>query len=251
MDSFAERIAEAVRMIQEAAKITVFTGAGISTESGISDFRSPNGVWERFRIITHQEFMASYEARVDYWKMKKELLQEMKNARPNSAHQALAALEKTGKLVCLITQNIDGLHQAAGSKRVIELHGTNLKAVCLDCEKTWPIEEIEARLNAGEPAPVCACGGFIKPATVSFGQAMPEEEMIQALSCAASCDLFLMIGSSLQVQPAASVPREAHEHGAKLIFINRTETPYDGIATLLFRENAGEVLSGIMKNVMA
>jgi NAD-dependent deacetylase len=249
MDGFLDRIAKAADLVRNAEHIAAFTGAGISTESGISDFRSPGGVWDRYRIITYQEFLASYEARVDYWKMRKELQREMKGARPNSAHQALANLEKTGKLGCLITQNIDGLHQDAGSSRVIELHGTNRKAVCLGCEKTWPIEDIDARLAAGDPAPVCACGGFIKPATVSFGQSMPEDEMIQALACAASCDLLLMIGSSLQVQPAASIPHEAYKNGAKLIFINRTETAQDGIASLIFRENAGEVLSQIVENV--
>jgi NAD-dependent deacetylase len=249
MDDFSGRIAKAVHLVTNAARITAFTGAGISTESGISDFRSPGGVWDRYRMIMYQEFLESYEARVEYWKMRKELQRELKGARPNSAHQALASLEKSGKLACLITQNIDGLHQDAGSSNVIELHGTNRKAVCLSCEKTWPIADIDARLAAGDPAPVCECGGFIKPATVSFGQAMPEEAMMQAFACAASCDLFLMIGSSLQVQPAASVPREAHEHGAKLIFINRTETPYDSIASIIFRENAGEVLSKIMENM--
>lgn len=250
MDLFSRRIIKAADMIGNASRITAFTGAGISTESGISDFRSSGGVWDRYRVITFQEFLTSHEARIEYWMMRKELLREMKGARPNSAHQILANIERTGKLTCLITQNIDGLHQDAGSSRVIELHGTNRKAVCLSCERIWQIEDIQSQLDAGEPAPVCECGGFIKSATISFGQAMPKDAMIQAYACATTCDLFLMIGSSLLVEPASLIPREAYRNGAKLIFINRTETPYDGLATLVFRENAGEVLSKIEKEII-
>jgi len=250
LDIFPKRITKAIQLVRKAERITAFTGAGISTESGISDFRSPGGVWDRYRIITYQEFLTSHDARMEYWKMRKELQQELNSARPNSAHRALASLERIGKLTCLITQNIDGLHQEAGSSRVIELHGTNRRAVCLTCEKTWPIEDIDARLDSGDSAPLCECGGFIKPATVSFGQAMPKDAMMQVFACAAACDLFLMIGSSLQVQPAASIPREAYENGAKLIFINSTETPYDSIATQIFRENAGEVLSKIVEELV-
>ncbi len=248
MAFFDERITQAIELLKESRSATAFTGAGISTESGISDFRSPGGVWDRYRIVTFQEFISSHASRVEYWQMKKELFREMKDARPNKAHIALADLEKMGKLKCLITQNIDGLHQDAGNSNVIELHGTNRKAVCLNCGKLWSIEDIQARLEAGDRAPVCdTCKGFIKPATISFGQAMPEEEMIKAFGCASSCDLFLMIGSSLQVEPAASIPREAHRAGAKLIFINRTDTQWDHLATVLFRENAGEVLSTIIE----
>ncbi len=143
MSSYTQRIDQAVHLLRESRRIAAFTGAGISTESGISDFRSPGGVWERYRIVTYQEFLASKEAREEYWKMKKELYSEMKGARPNTAHLSLAALEDRGILACLITQNIDGLHQEAGSKRVIELHGTNRKAVCVACGKRWPISEIQ------------------------------------------------------------------------------------------------------------
>lgn len=233
-------------LIKEARSISALTGAGISTESGISDFRSPGGVWERYRIVTYQEFRRSHEARVEYWKMKKELFEEMKGSRPNAAHKALADLERWGPLQCLITQNIDGLHQDAGSKNVIEIHGTNRKAVCLDCGQTLSIEVIQACLESGETDPACgSCGGHIKPATISFGQAMPEEEMKRAYACVTASDLLLMIGSSLQVEPAASIPREAHRSGAKLIFINRTETAWDSIAHLIFRERAGHVLTAI------
>ncbi|HUK99265.1 MAG TPA: Sir2 family NAD-dependent protein deacetylase [Nitrospirota bacterium] len=245
MDLFSERMIKAAIMVRNANRITAFTGAGISTESGISDFRSPGGVWDRFRVISYQEFLASYKARIEYWVMRKELLREMKHARPNNAHRILANFEKNGKLTCIITQNIDGLHQDAGSLRVIELHGTNRKAICISCEKTWPIEDILLQLDAGEPAPVCECGGFIKSATISFGQALPKEALVQAYNCASACELFLMIGSSLLVEPASLIPLEAYRNGAKLIFINRTETPYDGLAALIFREDAGVVLSNI------
>jgi NAD-dependent deacetylase len=248
MNPFEERLSRTVQLIDHAVNIVAFTGAGISTESGISDFRSPGGVWERYRVVTYQEFLSSHEARVEYWSMKKELYKELKKARPNRAHAFLAELEKREKLNCLITQNIDGLHQEAGNlpERIIELHGTNRRALCVQCGREWPIEEIHERLGAGEDDPVCeACDGFIKPATISFGQAMPEAEMIRAYACASRCDLFLMIGSSLQVEPAASIPPVAHRAGAELIFINRTATPWDSIATVSFQEDAGEVLEEV------
>ena len=246
--SFEDRVARAAGMIKDAHYVAAFTGAGISTESGISDFRSKGGIWDRYRIVTFQEFLSSHDARVEYWRMKHELFAELKNARPNKAHIALAELEKMNKLHCIITQNIDGLHQDAGSRNVIELHGTNRKAVCLNCGKMWPIEEIHERLRECNFDPECdSCGGYIKPATISFGQPMPEEEMMRAYEWAGRCDLLLMIGSSLQVEPAASIPRYAHQKGAKLIYINRTETPSDHLAEIIFRESAGEAMEAILK----
>jgi len=248
MLSFKERIREALTLLKSSDNITAFTGAGISTESGISDFRSKGGVWDRYRIVTYQEFISSHDARVEYWNMKKELYREIKDAEPNRAHMALSKLENIGKLKCLITQNIDGLHQDSGSSNVIELHGTNRKAVCLDCGKLWPIEEVQKWLESGEIDPSCDnCNGFVKPATISFGQSMPESEMRRAYDCASSCDILLMIGSSLQVEPAASIPREAHSNGARLVYINRTETPTDSLADVCFREDAGHVLKELLK----
>jgi len=250
MISFKERLSKAVTLLNSSKNVAAFTGAGISTDSGISDFRSKGGVWDRYRIVTYQEFISSHKARVEYWNMKKELYGEIKDAKPNRAHLALAKLEKISNLKCLITQNIDGLHQASGSSNVIELHGTNRKAVCLDCGKFWPIEEVQKWLESGEIDPSCDnCNGHVKPATISFGQSMPETEMARAFECSAACDLFLMIGSSLQVEPAASIPREAHDRGAKLIYINRTETPSDHIAEVCFRENAGQVLGELVKTL--
>ncbi len=250
MGSFDERMRQTVELLRNADNVVAFTGAGISTESGISDFRSPGGVWERYRMVTYQEFLLSSESRKGYWRMKHELFKELKDAKPNAAHKALAEMERLGKLKCLITQNIDGLHQDAGnsSEIVIELHGTNREAVCLECQKRWPIEEIDGRLESIDFEPTCdECNGLVKPATVSFGQEMPEEEMMRSFQCAQEFDLLFMIGSSLQVEPAASIPRVAHESGARLIYINRTEIPSDHIATVIFRENAGDVMREIVR----
>ena len=250
IEEYSARIEQAILLLKKSEKVTAFTGAGISTESGISDFRSPGGVWDRYRVVTFQEFLTSRDARIEYWQMKKELFYELKNAKPNKAHLALANLERMGRLDCLITQNIDGLHQEAGSSNVIELHGTNRKAVCVQCGKLWPIEEIQAVLETGNLDPRCdVCDGFVKPATVSFGQSMPEKEMLKAYDCALRCNLLLMIGSSLQVEPAASIPREAKRAGAHLIFINHAETPYDRLATVIFRENAGQILSEMAEGI--
>lgn len=252
MEAYTERLAKALELMRAAERVTAFTGAGISTESGISDFRSPGGVWDRYRIVTFQEFQASEDKRRGYWRMKAELFREMKGARPNRAHNALASLERSGKLRCLITQNIDGLHQDAGSSpgKVIELHGTNRTAGCLSCGRTWPIEDVQERLEDEGYDPRCGdCGGLIKPSTVSFGQSMPVEAMKLAVESSVSSDLFLMVGSSLQVEPAASIPPAAHNAGARLIFINRTGTPWDHIASVLFREDAGKVLGDLVSKM--
>jgi len=231
-------------LLQHSSRIVAFSGAGISTESGLADFRSSGGLWERYRIVTYQEFLASAENRRSYWAMRRELIPELLAARPNPAHQALAKLEASGGLKHVITQNIDGLHQAAGNSDVIELHGTNMTASCLSCSQQWPIAEIQARLETGDLDPHCPhCQGLIKPDTVSFGQPMPDAAMERASRAAGSCDLFLMIGSSLEVQPANQFPLVAHQAGAHLIFINRTPTPYDHLAEIRFNASAGDVLT--------
>lgn len=247
--TFEERVDRAASLLRSARRVAAFTGAGISTESGVSDFRSPGGVWERHRIVTYDEFIASEEARREYWTMKRDLFREMAGASPNRAHRALAGFERAGRLQCLITQNIDGLHQDAGNSpgKVIEIHGTNRRAECVDCGSSWPIERIQERLEEGVEVPRCEeCGALVKPATIMFGQAMPQEEMRRAIECALSCDLLFMIGSSLQVEPAASLPRTAYETGSKLIFVNRTETPWDRLAAVRFTESAGEVMERLL-----
>ncbi len=250
MQPYAERIRLAAELLRAAKNVVAFTGAGISTESGIADFRSPGGIWDRYRIVTYQEFLSSREARQEYWRMKNELIHEFGGAVPNKAHRALAELEKQGQLRCIITQNIDGLHQDAGAGNVIEIHGTNRFAICIRCGLRRPIGKIQAMLEEAAFDPRChLCGGFIKPATISFGQAMPEREMLDAYVYARNCELMLMIGSSLQVEPAASIPREAHSAGAKLIFINRSATPFDHLAAALFQESAGQVLSDLLEAV--
>ena len=248
MGTLAEQIDQGRTLLGRANRIVAFCGAGISTESGLADFRSKGGLWDRYRVVTFQEFLASHENRVEYWSMRRELIPGLLNARPNPAHFALAKLEADGRLRCVITQNIDGLHQAAGNRRVIELHGTNLTASCLTCSRQWPITEIQQRLETGDLDPHCGeCHGLIKPDTVSFGQSMPAEAMDKAYRAAAGCDLLLMIGSSLEVQPANQFPLIAHQAGASLIFINRAATPYDHLASLSFNESAGQVMRSLVE----
>lgn len=245
-----DKITQIADKIAEGGKNIIFTGAGISTESGIPDYRSKGGLWDKFRPVYFDEFMSSKESRIEYWRRKSELYHDIDQAKPNKAHMAVKDLYDMGLIESVITQNIDGLHQDSGSSNVIELHGTNRKAVCLDCGKLWPIEEVQKWLEAGEIDPSCdSCNGYVKPATISFGQSMPEAEMSRALECSTVCDLLLMIGSSLQVEPAASIPREAHSRGAKLIYINRTETATDHIAEVCFRENAGQVLGELVNTL--
>jgi NAD-dependent deacetylase len=239
----SEGIQKAKNLVKQARRIVAFSGAGISTESGLSDFRSKGGLWDRYRVVTYQEFLASHENRIAYWTMRRELIPNLVNAKPNPAHRALAGLEEAGKLHTVITQNIDGLHQAAGNTNVIELHGTNMTASCLTCRRQWLISEIQQRLEKNDLDPRCnECNGLIKPDTVSFGQSMPAKEMEQAYQAAENCDLFLMIGSSLEVQPANQFPMVAHQSGASLVFINRTPTPYDHLAAVRLNESASQVM---------
>ncbi len=247
MSDLAHRLRKTRSLIDNARSILAFSGAGISTESGLSDFRSRGGLWERYRIVTYQEFLAGHDHRVEYWSMRQELIPTLLNARPNQAHLALAELEKRGMLSCVVTQNIDGLHQAAGNSCVIELHGTNMTASCLECARQRPIVEIQYRLEAGDLDPHCPiCNGLIKPDTISFGQAMPTDAMESAHQAAARCDLLLMIGSSLEVQPANLIPLVAHQAGATLVFLNKTPTPFDHLATVRFHEPASQVMAQLV-----
>ena len=238
-------IAQARAWIAAASNIVGFTGAGISTESGIPDFRSPGGVWARNRIIEFDEFCASREARVEAWRQRVEMWPSMRDARPNPGHDAFVELERRGKLRAMITQNIDGLHQRAGQSPdlTIELHGTNLWAACLSCARRIPMDEAIGRVESGDLAPECGeCGGILKAATVSFGQAMPEREMARAVEAARRCEVFLAVGSSLVVHPAATLPSLAKRAGAKLILVNRTVTPLDNVADLVLRDEIGRAL---------
>jgi NAD-dependent deacetylase len=208
-------------------------------------------VWDRYDPdeLNFQAFMSSEELRKTYWKFHREFYLPMKLSKPNDAHYALAELERMGKLRAVITQNVDNLHQRAGSspERVIELHGTAFSVRCLECGALYDREDIEKRLDGGEEVPRCnACSGLLKPATVSFGQAMPEKETSQAFEMARTCDLFIVLGSSLVVYPAAYLPSAAIEGGAKLAIINLTGTPYDGHADVVIHAKCGEALKKVM-----
>ena len=247
-----EALARLTEWLVEARCAVAFTGAGISTESGIPDFRSPGGIWSRYRPVYYDEFLASRAARVRYWKMRVALYEQFAAARPNAGHRALARLEAMGRLAAVVTQNIDGLHQLAGSRRVIELHGTARVVHCIGCGREWTPEEIHRRVRDGDEAPDCEhCGAPLKSRTVSFGQPMPQKEMSEAVDLAQRSDLFLAIGSSLVVEPAASLPRLAWRNGARLVILNATETPLDEQAALIVRDPVGAVLDELARRVTA
>ncbi len=244
-------IAKGREMIREARKILVFTGAGLSTESGIPDFRSPGGIWEKYdpSEFYFQRIVSDERAREKYWVMSAEFYEVLKDALPNRAHLAIKALEDTGKLLAIVTQNIDHLHHKAGNSpdKIIEIHGTALTVSCLSCGKGYDRGEIQERLKAGVKIPYCDdCSGILKPDTVSFGQAMPEDKMKKAFDHAQECDLCIVLGSSLVVYPAASVPLQAHQSRAKLIIINRDETPLDPQADLVLHASVSEALGAMV-----
>jgi NAD-dependent deacetylase len=246
-----DKIKQVAQWIVTSKRVVVFTGAGLSTESGIPDFRSPGGVWDRYNPedFYFHNFLASEASREKYWQMATEMYEPIKKAPPNPAHLAIAELERLGKLDCVITQNIDGLHFKAGNseEKVIQLHGTAIYVSCLECRKRYDRDEIQERIRKGERAPRCGdCGGPLKPATISFGQAMPEKETNEAYRRSSLCDLFIVIGSSLVVQPAASMPVVAKQHGAKLVIINRDPTPCDDMADLVLHGQAGPTMAAIL-----
>lgn len=236
--------AELVQMIADARRIVAFTGAGISTECGIPDFRSPDSAWKRHAPIPFDQFMASETSRVEAWQRKFAMDDLYAGAQPGRGHRALAQLYKSGKLTSVITQNIDGLHQASGiaDEDVIELHGNGTYATCLSCGIRHELARIRPGLEETGCAPQCLCGGIVKSATISFGQSMPKEPMRRAQDECRKADLFLAIGSSLIVYPAAAFPAFAKDCGAELVIINREPTPLDGHADLCVRGEIGDVL---------
>ena len=238
-------ISQLSKLIDDATRTVVFTGAGISTESGIPDFRSPNGVWSQTSPIYFDEFIASSDMRIEAWRRKFEIDRDMIDAEPNRGHRAVAKLVGIGKVRAVITQNIDGLHQESGvpDNQMIELHGNGTYATCLSCEKRFDLEAIRAAFEADSTLPVCDdCGGIVKTATVSFGQAMPNGPMNRAREETLSSDLFLAVGSSLVVYPAAGFPEMAKKNGAQLVIINRDPTDLDGIADLVLNSEIGPTL---------
>ena len=248
IDILAGEIAE---LIIDSKRTVVFTGAGISTESGIPDFRSPGGIWERFDPddFTYQKFLGDAGARRKQWRLLRQLNLV---AEPNPAHYAIAELYRLGRLDCVITQNIDNLHQKAGlpDDKVFELHGNAQWAICLGCRQHYPFEQVVTRLDGGEEAPQCeACHGILKPDAVFFGEPLPERVLKEATSRSCNCDLFIVVGSTLTVYPAAYMPVYALDSGAGLVIINLSDTPMDKQASVLVRARAGEVMSLVLQRV--
>jgi NAD-dependent deacetylase len=240
--------------IAASKKVIVFTGAGISTESGIQDFRSPGGLWHQWNPdeLTFDKFMSSRASREHYWGFSRAIWPTMASAKPNPGHYAIADLFKMGKLDAVITQNVDGLHQAAGvpDDKVIELHGSIKWVSCLTCGKRWPREEIEKRMDrTGEKAPECECGGFLKQATIAFGQSLPLKAIEDAEEKSSTCDVFIVAGSSLVVYPAAQMPLIAKQNRAKLVIITLSDTPHDQYADAIINDKTGPTLSRIIESV--
>lgn len=233
-------------LIGSAKRIVAFTGAGISTESGIPDFRSPGGIWTRYKPIYFDDFMASDEMRRESWRRKFATDETMLKAEPNAGHRALAKLVEQGRMTAIITQNVDGLHQRSGvpDSKVIELHGNATYASCLDCGHRHELDPIRRAFLGSGKLPLCAkCDGIVKTATISFGQAMPEIAMARAQDETMSCDLFIVLGSSLVVYPAAGFPQIAKRKGAKLVILNRDPTDQDAAADVVIHAEIGPTMS--------
>ncbi len=245
------KIGQLRSMIDNSRRLVVFTGAGISTESGIPDFRSPGGLWTRYKPIDFRDFMVDEEKRRESWRIKFATEKVIADARPNKGHLAIAELQRRRKLSCVITQNIDGLHQASGipEEQVIELHGNSTYAICLTCRKRFELDAIRAIFLPDETLPLCdACGGIIKTATISFGQSMPEREMRLAEEQTLACDLFIAVGSSLVVFPAAGFPLMAKQNGARLVIVNRDPTEMDRYADLVINAEIGATFEAALSD---
>lgn len=241
--STAEALAS---LLRGAKQVLVFTGAGISTGSGIPDFRGPAGVWTRRQPVTLQQFVASDAARREYWEMKLEAWPAFRDARPSATHRALVELERRGTVELIVTQNVDGLHQVAGTSRdrLVELHGTNRRVRCLDCARREPPERCMNEYRATQAPPRCpSCGGFMRPDVVMFGEQLDPALLERAFGAAARADLALALGSSLVVTPAAQVPLHSARRGTPYVIVNQGETPHDALATLCIDADVGEVLA--------
>lgn len=235
MDTQTEQLTE---LITRANAILVMTGAGVSTASGIPDFRGPNGIWNTMRPVYFQDFMASDDARVEYWEQKVLAAPVFRAAKPNAVHHACVELERAGKLDMLVTQNVDGLHAAAGTtpEHLVEVHGTSTEAVCLSCGRRSPIDLHVAAFEETHRPPVCnECDGYLKPATISFGQQLEPRSMLRASMAAETCDLVIALGSTLSVYPAADIPNAAVQRGVPYVIINMGATDHDGWGGLTLR----------------
>ncbi len=252
MLNLQEQLHDAAEFMQGAKQIVTLTGAGISTESGIPDFRSPGSTWRTNPPVSYQAFINDAESRRKYWETRKSLYGQVSTARPNAAHQALATLQNRGVLLGVITQNFDGLHQDAGilPEHVVELHGTSRLAACTRCGARSSMTTLQQRIDSGEIDPQCErCGGFLKAATILFGQRVPEEELTQAREMIDVCDLLLVVGSSLKVTPAATLPRLALTRNVPLIIVNMEATSLDSRADVVIHEKAGLVLPSLVAMV--
>ncbi|MHA1803266.1 MAG: SIR2 family NAD-dependent protein deacylase [Promethearchaeota archaeon] len=248
-----EDLKKAARVIKDSQNIVVFTGAGASTESGIADFRSEGGLWSKYDPSVYANYYYFIQDPAPFWKMHRELEDVLEKAKPNPVHHAIAELEKMGKVKAIITQNIDMLHQKAGSGSykgipIYELHGTYGLLHCIRCGREYKLEEIDTR---NVEYPICECSGFIKPKVVLFGESLPSHVMDEAMKACCEADCFLMVGSSLVVSPANLLPSLAKQQGAKLIFINKEETFMDDIADVVLRGKAGEIFTKLMALIKA
>lgn len=245
IDNVERARAELAQMLAESADAVAFTGAGISTECGIPDFRSPDSAWKRHPPVPFEKFLQDAEARAETWRRKFAMDDHYAGARPGRGHRALARLVADGIVSAIVTQNIDGLHEASGvpTEKIVELHGNGTYAACLDCGSRHELADIRQYFERAQRSPECECGGFIKSATIAFGQAMPQAPMRRAREATLRCDLFVAIGTSLVVYPAAGFPAAAKENGAALVIINREPTPLDGIADFVLRGDIGEILA--------
>jgi NAD-dependent deacetylase len=244
-----DTLAAGVAVLAGATRVAVLSGAGVSTDSGIPDFRGPNGLWTRNpgaeRLSSFQAYRDDPDVRRQSWQAR--LAHPVWTAEPNDAHRALASLERAGRLVAILTQNIDGLHQRAGSVSVLELHGSMRDTVCLNCDDRRPMAEALDRVRAGAVDPEClVCGGVLKSATISFGQPLDQDVLAAAKDAVLSCDVMLAVGSSLSVQPAAGLVGLAARAGATVVICNASETPYDGLAAIVLREPLGTVLPALV-----
>jgi NAD-dependent deacetylase len=249
--SAIERLAA---LFAAARRPVVFSGAGVSTESGIPDFRSPGGMWDRFRAgeMTYAAFLGSDEGRRRYWRFGRAVYPVIRDALPGAAHHAIAELHRLDRLDAVITQNVDDLHRRAGvpADRIIELHGNSARVRCLACGAEYRRDDVHAWVEASDEAPACrACGGIVKPTTVLFGEALPAGAMDEARRRASAADLFVVVGSSLTVVPAAYVPRHATRAGATLVIVNLTPTPLDAEADLVIAGKAGEVMAAVVAEI--
>jgi NAD-dependent deacetylase len=248
-----DAIGQIARLWCEAERVLVLTGAGISTASGIPDFRSPGGRWERYQPVTIQDFLASEEARREYWRYKSDTWQLIASAQPNPAHSALAELGRAGRVHLLVTQNVDGLHERSGfpADRLVNIHGTDSRVQCMSCGREEPRRVGQELFDAGQPVPRCSCGGPFKPATISFGQSLVAEDLHRCFEAAARCDFFLAVGSSLVVSPVNQLFAEAKTRGAHCAILTASETPFDDAADWKLADPVEATLPSLADKVLA